>query len=148
MHAALLILFPQKLECRGLGHKDGCRLKPERPQDLIGGSFFMAPCPIGKTAGGDRPLALLQQVVVIEPEVRVESKEIRFLARTKLGCITGPARRENRVTDTSRLGRGRVTGEVRPQEGSIGNSKDLAHGCQIMFQGAGEGPQSRDKGIQ
>ena len=49
-------------------------------------------------------------MVVIEPEVRVESKEIRFLARTKLDCITGPAHREKRVTDTSRSGRGRVTG--------------------------------------
>ena len=56
----------------------------------------------------------------------MESKEIRFLARTKLDCITGPARGEKRVTDTSRWGRGRVTGEVRPQEGNIGNSKDFS----------------------
>lgn len=66
----------------------------------------MAPCPIGKTAGGNRPLALLQQVVVIEPEVRVESKEIRFLARTKLDCITGPARREKRGLAHIQVGEG------------------------------------------
>lgn len=39
-----------------------------------------------------------------------------------------------------------MTGEVRPQEGSIGNSKDLAHGCQIMFQGAGRSARAGIKG--
>lgn len=35
-----LILFPQKLEHRSFGQKGGCRRKPERPQDLIGGVRF------------------------------------------------------------------------------------------------------------
>jgi len=46
------------------------------------------------------------------------------------------------------VGEGQGDWGIKPQEGSIGNSKDLAPGCQIMFQGAGEVPQSRDKGVQ
>ena len=109
-----LILFPQKLEHRSFGQKGGCRRKPERPQDLIGGVRFSRFSVRLVRWGGAGPQPCAQRVVVIEPEVRVESKEIRFLDKDQ----TGPHRwtrtlRTRGSEDTSSCrGRGRVPGKV------------------------------------
>lgn len=92
----------------------------------------MAWCPVGQMEALG-PWACFQLVVVTEPEVRVESKEIRFLGKDPTGLRPWAC--------TPRRGPGRLGGQT--SRGSMGNSRTLASGCQTgsreleRFQGAG-----------
>lgn len=84
-------------------------------------------------------------MVVIEPEVRVEGRKIRFLGKEQTGLCHWACMLGRRGGHRTHPGEGaRVTGEVRPQLGSIGNSKDFSPWVSNCVPGSWRG--SKDQG--
>lgn len=101
---ALLFLLALKLKGRGGGQKGKPRPKPKRPQDLIGEFSFRGLASNWSEGGlpwapGPAP----RTVAVRDPEVRKESKGIRFLAKGQAGpCYSASALGTKGPEDVSR----------------------------------------------